>query len=116
MLGLPQLQLLLVPRQPLLYTMNQAACFRRFADGNMRGIQKQLQLWQAKHDAESAAASFSSKHAALEKQVGALKQQSNQRPDVAQGQSSGSREESAALVKTTRRRAADEKAMTILGK
>src|SRR5467141_2555451 len=78
--------------------------------------QKQLQLWQAKHDAESAAASFSSKHAALEKQVGALKQQSNQRPDVAQGQSSGSREESAALVKTTRRRAGDEKAMTILGK
>jgi len=78
--------------------------------------QKQLQLWQAKHDAESAAASFSSKHAALEKQVGTLKQQSNQRPDVAQGQSSGSREESAALVKTTRRRAADEKAMTILGK
>src|SRR5882762_10891508 len=44
--------------------------------------QKQLQLWQAKHDAESAAASFSSKHTALEKQVGALKQQSNQRPDV----------------------------------
>src|SRR6267378_874166 len=78
--------------------------------------QKQLQLWQAKHDAESAAASFSSKHAALEKQVGALKQQSNQRPDVAQGQSSGSREESAALVKTTRRRAGDEKAMTIFGK
>src|SRR6266436_4801487 len=78
--------------------------------------QKQLQLWQAKHDAESAAASFSSKHAALEKQVGALKQQSNQRPDVAQGQSSDSREESAALVKTTRRRAGDEKAMTIFGK
>src|SRR5258705_12478725 len=78
--------------------------------------QKPLQLWQAKHDAESAAASFSSKHAALEKQVGALKQQSNQRPDVAQGQSSDSREESAALVKTTRRRAGDEKAMTIFGK
>src|SRR6266852_1566571 len=78
--------------------------------------QKQLQLWQAKHDAASAAASFSSKHAALENQVGVLKQQSNQRPDVAQGQTSGSREESAALVKTTRRRAGDEKAMTILGK
>src|SRR5258705_11246562 len=33
--------------------------------------QKQLQLWAAKHDAESAAASFSSKHAALETEVGA---------------------------------------------
>src|SRR6266436_3331336 len=78
--------------------------------------QKQLQLWAAKHDAESAAASFSSKHAALEKEVGAQKQQSRQHPDVAQVQTSDSREESAALVKTTRRRAGDEKAMTIFGK
>ena len=78
--------------------------------------QKQLQLWRAKHDAESAAASFSSKHSALEMQVNAQKQQSNQRPDVAQGQTSDSREASAALVKTTRHRAGDEKTLTILGK
>src|SRR6266481_786996 len=54
--------------------------------------QKQLQLWAAKHDAESAVASFSSKHAALEKEVGAQKQQSRQHPDVPQLQASDSRE------------------------
>src|SRR5258708_6198385 len=64
--------------------------------------QKQLQLWAAKHDAESAAASFSTKHTALEKEVGAQKQQSRQHPDVAQVQASDTREESAALPKTTR--------------
>src|SRR6267143_4127911 len=53
--------------------------------------QKQLQLWAAKHDAESAAASFSSKHAALEKEVGAQKQQSRPHPDVSQVQTSDSR-------------------------
>src|SRR5260221_3089981 len=47
--------------------------------------QKQLQLWQAKHDAESAAASFSSKHDAREDQVRALKEQSNQSPYVCPG-------------------------------
>ena len=78
--------------------------------------QKQLQLWRAKQDAESAAASFSSKHAALEKQVSSQKQQLNQTPAVAQGQTAGSREESAALVKTTRRRAGDQKTLTNLDK
>jgi small-conductance mechanosensitive channel len=78
--------------------------------------QKQLQLWAAKHDAESAAASFSSKHAALEKEVGAQKQQSSQRAGVAQVQTSDTREESAALAKTTRHRAGNEKTLTILGK
>jgi len=77
---------------------------------------KQLQLWRAKHDAESAAASFSVKHAALEKQVSAQKQQLSQTPPVAQGQPPGSREESAALVQTTRRRAEDQKTLTILDK
>ncbi len=78
--------------------------------------QKQLQLWRAKQDAESAAASFSSKHAALEKQVSTQKQQLSQTPAVAQGQTAESREESAALVKTTRRRAGDQKTLTNLDK
>jgi small-conductance mechanosensitive channel len=78
--------------------------------------QKQLQLWRAKQDAESAVASFSSKHAALEKQVSAQKQQLSQTPAVAQGQTAESREESAALVKTTRRRAGDQKTLTNLDK
>ena len=78
--------------------------------------QKQLQLWHAKQDAESAAASFSSKHAALEKQVSTQKQQLSQTPAVAQGQTAESREESAALVKTTRRRAGDQKTLTNLDK
>ena len=77
---------------------------------------KQLQLWRAKQDAESAVASFSAKHAALEKQVSAQKQQLSQSPPVAQGQASDSREESAALVQTTRRRAGDQKTLTILDK
>src|SRR6266404_2073563 len=77
--------------------------------------QKQLQLWRAKQDAESAAASFSSKHAALEKQVSTQKQQLNQTPAVAR-QTADSREESAALVKTTRRRAGDQKTLTNLDK
>jgi small-conductance mechanosensitive channel len=77
---------------------------------------KQLQLWRAKHDAESAAASFSVKHAALEKQVSAQKQQLSQGVPVIQGPPAGSREESAALVQTTRRRAGDQKTLTILDK
>src|SRR5258706_7589737 len=78
--------------------------------------QKQLQLWRAKHDAESAAASFSSRHAALEAQVKAQKQQLTQNPPAIQGQAPESREQSAALVKTTKRRAGDQKTLTILDK
>jgi small-conductance mechanosensitive channel len=77
---------------------------------------KQLQLWRAKQDAESAAASLSLKHAALEKQVSAQKQQLSQSVPVIQGQPAGSREESAALAQTTRRRAGDQKTLTILDK
>jgi small-conductance mechanosensitive channel len=77
---------------------------------------KQLQLWRAKHDAESAAASFSVKHAALEKQVSAQKQGLIQNPPVAQGQTPDDREASAELVKTTKRRAGDQKTLTILDK
>jgi small-conductance mechanosensitive channel len=78
--------------------------------------QKQLQLWRAKQDAESAAASFSSKHAALEKQVNAQKQQSSQTPPAIQGTTPDSREESSALAKNTRRRAGDQKMLTIFDK
>jgi small-conductance mechanosensitive channel len=78
--------------------------------------QKQLQLWRAKQHAESAAASFSAKHAALEKQVSAQKQQLSQSPPVAQKQAPDSREESAALAQTTRRRAGDQKTLTNLDK
>jgi small-conductance mechanosensitive channel len=78
--------------------------------------QKQLQLWRAKHEAESAAASLSAKHAALEKQVAAQKQQLTQNPPAIQGQAPESREQSAALVKTTKRRAGDQKTLTILDK
>jgi small-conductance mechanosensitive channel len=78
--------------------------------------QKQLQLWRAKDDAEAAAASFSAKHAALETQVKAQKQELSQSPPVAQGQNPDTREQSAALAKTTRRRAGDQKTLTILAK
>jgi small-conductance mechanosensitive channel len=78
--------------------------------------QKQLQLWQAKHDAEAAASSFSAKHIALEQQANTQMQQSTQSPPVPQGKSADQREESAALAKSTRRRAGDQKMLTILGK
>jgi small-conductance mechanosensitive channel len=78
--------------------------------------QKQLLLWRAKGDAESAASSLSLKHAALEKQVNEQMEQSGQSPRLAQEQASRSREESAAIVKSTKRRAGDQKALIILSK
>src|SRR4029077_19784886 len=77
--------------------------------------QKQLQLWRAKHDAESAAASLSLQHESLEKQLTGQTQQSSQSSSPSQVQAS-SREESAAIVKSTKRRAGDQKALTILDK
>ena len=77
--------------------------------------QKQLQLWRAKHDAENAAASLSLQHDALEKQLNGQTQQSSQSSSPSQVQAS-SREESAAIVKSTKRRAGDQKALTILDK
>jgi small-conductance mechanosensitive channel len=78
--------------------------------------QKQLQLWRAKHDAESAAASLSLQHESLEKQVNGQAQQLNQSSSPSQEQASNSREGSAAIVKNTKRRAGDQKALTILDK
>src|ERR1700682_2412378 len=78
--------------------------------------QKQLQLRRAKHDAESAVTSLSLKHAALEKQVNQQTEQFGQSSPRSQEQASRSREESAAIVKSTKRRAGDQKALTILDK
>ena len=72
--------------------------------------QKQLDLWRAKQDAESLAASFSAKHNAMEAQIAAARRKSS---DVARAgkHASGGREESTALLKATKRRSADEKAL-----
>ncbi len=77
--------------------------------------QKQLQLWRAKHDAEAAASSLAAKHAALEKQVNAQKPQFSGGSASAEGPN-GSGEDSATLVKSTRRRAGNQKMLTILDK
>jgi small-conductance mechanosensitive channel len=87
--------------------------------------QKQLLLWQAKREAESAAAAFSAKHNALEAQIAANRKMTL--PADAQtnpGQTAASsalraklsREESTALVKVTKRRSSDAKALASLDK
>lgn len=76
--------------------------------------QKQLQLWQAKHDAESTAATLSAKHKALEKQTSAPQQVQQSAP--ATPSQANSREQSAEIAKNTRRRAGDQKTLTILDK
>src|SRR6266404_4329193 len=78
--------------------------------------QKQLLLWRAKLDAESVAVSLALKHTALEKQISEQRGSSSQTSPVAQERTGNSREESAAIVKNTMRRAADQKALTILDK
>ena len=78
--------------------------------------QKQLQLWRAKRDAESAATSLSLKHDALEKQLNEPTEQFRQTSPSSWEQASRSREESAVIVRSTKRRAGDQKALTILDK
>ncbi|HLZ93550.1 MAG TPA: mechanosensitive ion channel domain-containing protein [Candidatus Acidoferrum sp.] len=77
--------------------------------------QKQLQLWRAKHDAESAAESLAAKRTTLEKQIDQQKTQVGPSAPAPPGQA-GSLEESAAIAKTTRRRAGDQKALITLDK
>ena len=78
---------------------------------------KQLQLWRAKQDAETSAAAFSAKHAALETQVSAVvAQPSSPAAPAKNAKASPSREESAAMAKTTRLRANDQKTLTSLDK
>lgn len=81
--------------------------------------QKQLQLWQAKHDAESAVRLFSAKHAQLENAAEPKQQPANNAAVAPAPQPQPGAEnpqDSAALAKTTRRRAGDQKALTILDK
>jgi small-conductance mechanosensitive channel len=86
--------------------------------------QKQLLLWQAKQEAESAAATFSAEHNALEARIDAEKTipaAANQQTNSVQAATGGphtklSREESAALVKSTMRRAGESKVLVSLDK
>jgi small-conductance mechanosensitive channel len=79
---------------------------------------KQLALWQAKQDAESAAASFSAKHNALEAQIAAGKKEAAESDGQAMAGTTGpragkqaipSREEVSALLKATQQRSAHQK-------
>ncbi len=86
---------------------------------------KQLLLWQAKREAESAAAAFTAKHNALEARSSAKKasasrpeQPAKSGPEAARGAPMAklSREESAALVQATKRRSAEAKELASLDK
>ena len=77
---------------------------------------KQLQLWRAKQDAETLAATFSAQHAALETQVGVAPQSSSPAAPANSKSAGPTREESAAVAQTTRLRANDQKTLTSLDK
>jgi small-conductance mechanosensitive channel len=84
--------------------------------------QKQLQLWRAKQEAESAAATLFAKHKSLEQKIDVSKQKSA--PTPAPASSTGtqekpatrSREESETLVNSTKARSAQTKALSTLDK
>jgi small-conductance mechanosensitive channel len=87
--------------------------------------QKQLQLWRAKRDSESAAASFSAKHDALAAQIDAEKKESKEpsaqanaatTPSSLGKHATRSRQESSALLKATKRRSADQKTLASFDK
>ena len=102
-------------------TVEQTGLIHRFEQWSALH-QKQLLLWQAKNEAESAAASFSAKHDALEAQI-AAKANKGKAPAEQAAASAGqaaqnirptaklSREDAAALVKTTKQRSAAQKAL-----
>jgi small-conductance mechanosensitive channel len=77
--------------------------------------QKQLQLWRAKQDAESTADALAAKEVALKKQISEQESQVGQPAPPPPGQA-GAKEDSAAIAKTTRLRAGDQKTLTILAK
>jgi small-conductance mechanosensitive channel len=77
--------------------------------------QKQLQLWRAKHDAEENAAAFAARHAALETQVNAAAAQPASAAAYSKA-AGATREESAAVVQSTKLRADDQKTLTNLDK
>jgi small-conductance mechanosensitive channel len=87
--------------------------------------QKQALLWEAKQEAESAAASFSAKHNTLNAQVAAESKSASpsaEIPSAAESASGGgtpaklSREDSAALLKAAKQRAASQKTLASLDK
>jgi len=86
--------------------------------------QKQLQLWRARQDATSAAATLAARHISLDQQVDAQKAKSTATgapPSAGSAAAAGTsdssgREASAALVKTTKLRAADSKTLATLDK
>ncbi len=87
--------------------------------------QKQLLLWQAKQEAESAAASLSARHDAVEAQVDARKKSASpsggqtsptQQSASGQSQAAPSHEDSAAMLKAAKLRAADQKALASFDK
>jgi small-conductance mechanosensitive channel len=87
--------------------------------------QKQLLLWQAKQAAESAAALLSARHNEIEAQIAARKNRSEQANGQANANqpaanhaapSTLSHEDSAELVKVTKMRAAQQKAMSSFDK
>jgi small-conductance mechanosensitive channel len=95
--------------------------FQRWVDLH----QKQLQLWRAKQDAESAAASFSAKHDALAAQIDAGKKESTEPGAQASAgttlsspvkYANRSRQESSALLEATKRRSADQKTLASFDK
>ena len=83
---------------------------------------KQMQLWRAKEEAKSTASTLAAQHDALKQKIGARKENSSGSvasgtAAVAAGESaSPTREQSAAMVKTTKRRAADQKTLATLDK
>jgi small-conductance mechanosensitive channel len=83
---------------------------------------KQTQLWRAKQEATSSASTLAAKHDALQQKIGGQKENSpgsdaSSTAAIAAGQSaSPTREQSAAMVKTTKRRAAEQKTVATLDK
>ncbi len=90
--------------------------------------QKQLQLWQAKQDAETAASALTEQHNALESRVDAAKLESPElahrskqakaaeQPSPELNPNARAREDSAALVQITKQIASDQKALAVFDK
>jgi len=84
--------------------------------------QKQLQLWRAKQEAESASATLFAKHKSLEQKIDVSKQKSAPPPPPASSTgtqekpATRSREESETLVNSTKARSAQTKALSTLDK
>jgi small-conductance mechanosensitive channel len=87
--------------------------------------QKQSQLWRAKQDATSSATALLTKHSSLQQQTEGQREKSEDQvvpgsatsPTIPGGKRANpSHEESAAMLKTTKRRSADQKTLSTLAK